>query len=392
MASKKNQPAILTNLNDDTTAGAGAGAGVPSSSANKLSNPCAGEKRTIQTASLVATPKTKTTTAAAASMVVPTSTPSSKNRTSATTTTTTALPPTNVNLTGLSQRELIDLVQTIAQERDDLKRKLLEQQHERNDTKKKLKTKSTSKLTSTPSSAATNQPMSTPLKGPRTTTTTTTTNRPPGAKTATTIPTSAKEVSPDLKTSRGGGSVSEKEVAAFRKRIASKAVRMIKKNAHTDRKKPWTEFTEGIPKDESGELLLKELMRPYHESNMKSDTKRMTKWCFKLDSNVDDDSSEEDQDKIQTVLGTPKWIHPVKCNLQCYLAPGEYFAGFYAVAGYCQLEVKYDKPSSSVTFKIRTYLKQTGDPKDVPLPPPGLSRKEALHYGIDSIVRNIKTS
>jgi len=257
----------------------------------------------------------------------------------------------------------------------------LEQQHERNDTKKKLKTKSTSKLTSTPSSAATNQPMSTPLKGLKTTTTATT-NRPPGAKTATANSTSAK-VSPNLKaigsgSGGGGGSFSDKDVAAFRKRISSKAVRMIKKNAHTNRNKPWTEFTEGIPKDESGELLLKELMRPYHESNMKSDTKRMTKWCFKLDSNVDDDSSEEDQDKIQTVLGTPKWIHPVKCNLQCYLAPGEYFAGFYAVAGYCQLDVKYDKPSSSVTFKIRTYLKQTGDPEYVPLPPPGLSRKEAL--------------
>ena len=284
--------------------------------------------------------------------------------------------PTNLNLTGLSQQELINLVQTIAQERDDLKRKLLEQQHQssNNNNKKKLKTMSST-------STATNQPMSTPLKGPKTTTTTTT-NLPPAANTAATNPTSAK-VSPNMKITTtsvggGGGIVSEKEVAAFRKRIASKAVRMIKKNTHSRNNKPWAEFTEGIPKDSSGELLLKEFMRPFHESNLKSDTKRMTKWCFNVDSNVADDRSEDDRDKIQTVLGTPKWIHPVKNNLTCYLLPGEEFDGFYAIAGYCQLDVKYDKPSSSVTFKIRTYLKQTGDPKYVQLPPPGLSRKELL--------------
>eukprot|EP00039_Didymoeca_costata_P029477 m.24809 g.24809 ORF g.24809 m.24809 type:complete len:280 (-) comp7647_c0_seq1:108-947(-) len=139
------------------------------------------------------------------------------------------------------------------------------------------------------------------------------------------------------------GEITEKEIAAARKRIAGKVNKAVKKTKHNDKKKPYSEVSEGIQSPKMALALMK-------GREPSSDSKKMTKWTFSGES------------EIAEVLGTQKLIHPVAFDGKVWTFGGMK-PKIYAWAGFDSLEVKYDKPASLLTFKIRTFMFGSGSPE-----------------------------
>lgn len=198
------------------------------------------------------------------------------------------------DLDAMTKDELVDLVRTFASEKDTL---TLELEH----ANKKLK-----------------------LGG-----------GPPKVLVSSGPPTTAKVISP---TAAALQAPTEKEIAAFRKRIHTKIVRGIKKTIHKLKTKPCTEISEGV-KDPG---LINAFMKDYADLQT-SDTKRMAKWSFKDDT------------AIAALFGLEENIKGVKYIVAAKVLKGEITPRAIASAGYKALDVKYEKAEATVTFKIRTY-------------------------------------
>lgn len=207
--------------------------------------------------------------------------------------TNTSIPP---NLESLERSELIRLLKRVADERDKLRVEM------ENPAAKKAKTSTTlapifcSNNSSTPGSTTTN-PQTTPSFN----------------------------------------------ASAAKKRIAKNTVRLVKKSAHNDKKKPWTEVTDSIPSSASAIQLLE-------GHTPKSDTARMIKW--ELLGN----------DTVVNWLGLEeKFIHPVKFDGKVWCLAGEK-PKIYAWAAFEKVEIKYIKNTGSLEMKFRTFMARTGNP------------------------------
>lgn len=80
-------------------------------------------------------------------------------------------------------------------------------------------------------------------------------------------------------------------VTSIKKRILLKSIKAIKKTKHNDKRKPYTEVTEGLSSKEDAMMLLEDFP-------MTSSTPRMTKWML-------------GPGEIERFLGCESTIHPV---------------------------------------------------------------------------------
>jgi hypothetical protein len=139
-------------------------------------------------------------------------------------------------------------------------------------------------------------------------------------------------------------------VAATKKRMASAAIKAIKKTAHNWKRKPWTEISESLPNTEAALTLFE----GYHSS---SDTARLTKWELR---GAD----------ISAWLGTSQFVHPVKFDGMIYVVCGGYETPkIHAWAAYETLQVKFEKKTGHLTLKFRTFMTGYGIPDGSDFPP-----------------------
>jgi hypothetical protein len=94
------------------------------------------------------------------------------------------------------------------------------------------------------------------------------------------------------------------EIAAMKKRLADKSVKAIKKTKHNDKRKPYTEVTEGMPNKATALALLEGL-------SPKSDTAKMTRWMLESDG------------PVAHWLGMEKLVHPVAFDGKVLCFAGE---------------------------------------------------------------------
>jgi hypothetical protein len=127
-------------------------------------------------------------------------------------------------------------------------------------------------------------------------------------------------------------------------RLADKSKKAIKKTKHNDKRKPYTEVTEGVPTKALALALLRG-----QEAHQKSDTARMTRWVF------------ESGPTAASWLGIERTIHPVAFDGKVWCFAGQR-PSIYAHAGIESLEVKYELSANLLTLKFRTYLAGTGRP------------------------------
>ena len=116
----------------------------------------------------------------------------------------------------------------------------------------------------------------------------------------------------------------------------------IKKTKHNDKKKPYTEVTEGVPSKAAAMAFMA-------GTALKSDTARMTKWVL------------EGADEISALLGCERLIHPVAFDGKVW-SFGGMKPQVYAWAGFESLEVKYEPTSALLTHKFRTFMAGSGQP------------------------------
>ena len=138
-------------------------------------------------------------------------------------------------------------------------------------------------------------------------------------------------------------------VAATKKRMASAAIKAIKKAAHNRAKKPWTEISESLPNTEAALALFE----GYHSS---SDTPRLTKWELR---GAD----------ISAWLGTSQFVHPVKFDGKIWCLSGRETPKIHAWAAYETLQVKFEKKTGHLTLKFRTFTAGYGLPDGSDFPP-----------------------
>jgi hypothetical protein len=131
------------------------------------------------------------------------------------------------------------------------------------------------------------------------------------------------------------------DVNAIKKRLLTKSVKAIKKTKHNDKRKPYTEISEGLSSKEEAIMLLKDFP-------MKSDNARMTKWVL-------------GPGDIESFIGCESTIHPVAFDGKVWCFGGGK-PNVYAQAGFESLEVKFEPASSLLTLKFRTYLAGYGNP------------------------------
>ena len=199
------------------------------------------------------------------------------------------------DLEGLSHDALVGLVNDLTRERDALERAA-----------------KTARVVPTPET----QPAARPAKKP-----------------------AAKTVAKPAPSAVGG-----KEIDALRARLATKAVKAIKKTKHNEKRKPYTTVTEGVA---SKDVALR-LMRG-HESHLKSDTARMTRWILGPD------------EAIEAIGADLKLIHPVANDVATYCGPDD--DGYvYCAAKIDSLEVKYEPAASLLSLKFRTCYAGSGRP------------------------------
>ena len=207
------------------------------------------------------------------------------------------------NIESLERSELIRLLKRVADERDKLRVEMVERVNK----KAKTSTTSTTSTTLAPIFCSNNSTQGT-------TTTTTTPKKNPSFN-----------------------------MIATKKRIEKNTIRFVKKSAHNDKKKPWTEVTDSLPSSSSAVQLLE-------GHTPKSDTARMIKW--ELLGN----------DNIVNWLGLEeKFIHPVKFDGKVLCIAGGR-PKIYAWAAFEKVEIKYIKNTGALEMKFRTYMARTGNP------------------------------
>lgn len=129
------------------------------------------------------------------------------------------------------------------------------------------------------------------------------------------------------------------------KRIRDKAFKAVKKTGHNEKKKPYTEVSEGMPSKGAAFALLRGLP-------VKSDTARMTKWLLEGEA-------------VSDWLGSDRLVHPVKFDGKSWCLRGQ-TPKVYAWAAFESVEVKYEASSSLLTLKFRTRQAGSGNPGSQP--------------------------
>ena len=147
------------------------------------------------------------------------------------------------------------------------------------------------------------------------------------------------------KKQRNDNELDAKALQAMRKRLRDKIVKAVKKTAHNDRRKPYSEISDGC----ASRAVAVALMGGLHP---KSDTARMTRWVL----------SGND---VSRFLGIEKLVHPVKFD-GMVLSFGGAPVHVYAWAAFESLEIKYENASKVLTLKSRTYLAGSGRPEAQP--------------------------
>ena len=147
------------------------------------------------------------------------------------------------------------------------------------------------------------------------------------------------------KKQRSDNEVDAKALSAMRKRLRDKIVKAVKKTAHNDRRKPYSEISDGCP----SKAVAVALMGGLHP---KSDTARMTRWVL----------SGND---VSRFLGIERLVHPVKFD-GMVLSFGGAPVHVYAWAAFESLEVKFENASKVLTLKSRTFLAGSGRPEAQP--------------------------
>ena len=142
-----------------------------------------------------------------------------------------------------------------------------------------------------------------------------------------------------------GDEVDAKTLQAMRKRLRDKVVKAVKKTAHNDRKKPYSEVSDGCP----SKAVAVALMNGLHP---KSDTARMTRWVLTGND-------------VSRFLGIERLVHPVKFD-GMVLSFGGAPVNVYAWAAFESLEVKFENASKVLTLKARTFLAGSGRPEAQP--------------------------
>ena len=142
-----------------------------------------------------------------------------------------------------------------------------------------------------------------------------------------------------------GDEVDAKALHAMRKRLRDKIVKAVKKTAHNDRKKPYSEISDGCPNKAVAVALMNNL-------HPKSDTARMTRWVLTGND-------------VSRFLGIERLVHPVKFD-GMVLSFGGAPVYVYAWAAFESLEVKFENASKVLTLKARTYLAGSGRPEAQP--------------------------
>ena len=136
-----------------------------------------------------------------------------------------------------------------------------------------------------------------------------------------------------------------KTLQAMRKRLRDKVVKAVKKTAHNDRRKPYSEISDGCP----NKAVAVALMGGLHP---KSDTARMTRWVLAGND-------------VSRFLGIERLVHPVKFD-GMVLSFGGAPVHVYAWAAFESLEIKYENASKVLTLKARTLLAGSGRPEAQP--------------------------
>ena len=147
------------------------------------------------------------------------------------------------------------------------------------------------------------------------------------------------------KKQRTDNELDAKALQAMRKRLRDKVVKAVKKTAHNDRKKPYSEVSDGCP----SKAVAVALMNGLHP---KSDTARMTRWVLTGND-------------VSRFLGIERLVHPVKFD-GMVLSFGGAPVHVYAWAAFESLEVKFENASKVLTLKSRTFLAGSGRPEAQP--------------------------
>ena len=147
------------------------------------------------------------------------------------------------------------------------------------------------------------------------------------------------------KKQRTDAEVDVKAIHATRKRLRDKVVKAVKKTAHNDRKKPYSEISDGC----ASRAVAVALMNNLHP---KSDTARMTRWVLTGND-------------VSRFLGVERLVHPVKFD-GMVLSFGGLPANVYAWAAFESLEIKYENAARILTLKSRTFLAGSGRPEAQP--------------------------
>ena len=130
----------------------------------------------------------------------------------------------------------------------------------------------------------------------------------------------AAKTSPPAKKSKPSPPRPSVDIAAIMKRLREKSIKAIKKTPHTEKRKPYTEVTEGCASKSIALALL-------GAKTPKSDTKRMTRWVL-------------EGDEVPAWLGCERLVHPVNFDGYSYCLKGE-TPRVYFWAAFESLEVKY---------------------------------------------------
>jgi len=136
-----------------------------------------------------------------------------------------------------------------------------------------------------------------------------------------------------------------KTLHAMRKRLRDKIVKAVKKTAHNDRRKPYSEISDGCPSKAVAVALMNNL-------HPKSDTARMTRWVLTGND-------------VSMFLGIERLVHPVKFD-GMVLSFGGAPVHVYAWAAFESLEIKYENASKVLTLKCKTFLAGSGRPEAQP--------------------------
>ena len=142
-----------------------------------------------------------------------------------------------------------------------------------------------------------------------------------------------------------GDEVDAKALQAMRKRLRDKVVKAVKKTAHNDRKKPYSEISDGC----ASRAVAVALMGGLHPT---SDTARMTRWVLTGND-------------VSRFLGIERLVHPVKFD-GMVLSFGGAPVHVYAWAAFESLEIKFENAAKVLTLKSRTFLAGSGRPEAQP--------------------------